>query len=72
MTLVGTLKREFFGGPVWVLTADDGASYQLKGKVPDDLEGRRVRVSASKAEQGFGFSMVGEVLEVRSVTAETP
>ena len=69
MTVTGTLKREFFGGPVWVLTADDGASYQLKGKVPEALEGRRVQVSASKAEQGFGFSMVGEVLDVRSVKA---
>lgn len=69
MTVTGTLKREFFGGPVWVLQSDEGASYQLKGKVPDKLEGLRVRVDAEPAEQGFGFSMVGEVLELKAISA---
>ncbi len=69
MKLTGTLTRQFFGGPVWVLQADGGASYQLKGKVPEALEGRRVEVEGVAAEQGFGLSMVGEVLEVKRIAA---
>ncbi len=67
MKLTGVLTRQFFGGPVWVLEADGGAQYQLKGKVPEDLEGQRVQVEGQPAEQGFGFSMVGEVLEVQRI-----
>ena len=69
MKLTGVLTRQFFGGPVWVLQADGGAQYQLKGKVPEKYEGQRVQVEAEPAEQGFGLSMVGEVLEVKRVSA---
>ncbi len=67
MKLTGTLRRQFFGGEVWVLEADGGASWQLKGPVPRKLEGQRVTVSGRKAEAGFGFAMVGEVIEVDGV-----
>ena len=70
MKLTGTLTREFFGGNVWVLRADDGASYELKGKVPEKLEGCRVVVRARKARSQFGISMIGEILETSSIEAE--
>ena len=67
MTLKGTLRRQFFGGEVWVLEADGGASWQLRGKVPRELDGQRVEVSGKKAAAGFSFAMVGEVLEVERI-----
>lgn len=69
MSVVGTLTREFFGGPIWVLRSDDGASYQLNGKVPDELEGRRVKVKAKKARSQHGISMIGEILLLSSIEA---
>ncbi|HJN73337.1 MAG TPA: DUF5818 domain-containing protein [Myxococcota bacterium] len=70
MTLTGTLSREFFGGPLWVLRSDDGASYQLNGEVPEKLEGCRVRVRAKKAKGQFGIAMIGEILDLSSIEAE--
>jgi len=70
VTLTGTLAREFFGGPIWVLRSDDGAAYQLNGTVPDELEGCRVKIKAKKAKGQHGISMIGEILDVSSVTAQ--
>ncbi|MCB9759007.1 MAG: hypothetical protein H6739_04140 [Alphaproteobacteria bacterium] len=67
MKLVGQLTKEFFGGEVWVLRTDDGATYQLSGSIPSKLENRRVRVSARPSEASFGFSMVGQILDVRRI-----
>ncbi len=67
MKLTGTLTREFFGGEVWVLRTDDGGQYQLTGQVPDKLDGQRVKVKAEPSPQSFGFSMVGEILEVQTI-----
>jgi hypothetical protein len=66
-SLNGKLEKQFFGGEVWVLHAEGGAQYQLKGAIPDGLEGQQVRVEARPAAQGFGFSMVGEVLNVKKI-----
>ena len=67
MKLRGRLTKQFFGGDVWVLQADDGAQYQLNGQVPAKLEGQQVEVDAKPAKQGFGFSMVGDVLDVQKI-----
>ena len=69
MTIVGTLDKQFFGGDVWVLQADSGATYQLEGKIPGALKGKKVKVKGQTAKAQFGFSMVGEVLEVSSIKA---
>jgi hypothetical protein len=53
---------------VWVLRTAD-ADYQLTGKIPAALEGKRVQVTGSESGHGFGFSMVGAVLKVRSIEA---
>lgn len=68
MTVTGVLKREQMVDAVWVLKTDDG-DYQLTGTVPAALEGKRVRVTGSESSAGFGFSMVGTVLKVRSIQA---
>lgn len=67
MNLVGTLERQFFGGPVWVLKAEDGAQYQLQGSIPDRLDGEKVQVRGQPSAQGFGFSMVGDVIDVERI-----
>ena len=68
MELTGELRREFFGGDVWVLRTDDGQSYQLNGEIPETLLDRRVQVEASRAEAAFGFAMVGAILDVRRIS----
>lgn len=68
MELRGLLKRESFVDEVWVLESA-GGSYQLIGDVPRGLEGKKVRVLGELAEAGFGFSMVGPIVEVRSIQA---
>ena len=67
MTLEGQLSREHFGGEVWVLRTADG-QYELKGRVPAALDGRRVRVKASRAKEAYGFSMVGTIVNVESIS----
>ena len=67
MKLRGRLTRQFFGGEVWVLQADDGAQYQLQGRVPERLDGKQVEVDAAPARQNMGFSMVGDIVDVKSI-----
>ncbi len=67
MELRGTLRREFFGGEVWVLDAEDGARYQLVGRIPRELADRRVTVAGRPSPEGMGFSMVGEVIAVSRI-----
>ena len=67
MKLTGPLTREFFGGEVWVLRTDEGAQYQLAGKVPASLEGQRVKVKAKPSENAFGIGMVGDILDVQDI-----
>ena len=40
---------------------------ELRGPVPDLASGVRVKVTATPAEAGFGFNMVGPILDVASV-----
>jgi hypothetical protein len=68
MRVTGVLHREQMVDTVWVLRTAD-ADYQLTGKIPAALEGKRVQVTGSESGHGFGFSMVGAVLKVRSIEA---
>ena len=67
MKFEGQLSRDHFGGEVWILRTGEGAQYQLKGRIPRDLEGSHVQVDAEPAKESYGFSMVGEILEVSSI-----
>ena len=67
MKLTGTLTREFFGGEIWVLRTDDGGQFQLVGKVPQGMEGARVRVKARPSDNNFGVSMVGPIVDLVSI-----
>lgn len=67
MNLKGTLQRQFFGGEVWVLDAEDGARYQLVGRIPEELAGKKVKVKGKPSPNNMGFSMVGDVLDVSRI-----
>lgn len=69
MDLSGTLRREDFVGETWILDTDTGERFQLVGEIPGALAGKRVKVSGHRSSAGFGFAMVGEVIEVRSIRA---
>ena len=67
MELKGTLERQFFGGEIWVLNAEGGGVYQLKGKIPGKLDGKRVKVSGAPAATDVSFSMAGEIFDVKRI-----
>ncbi len=67
MTLTGTLRRQFFGGEVWVLEPDDGPAVQLEGRIPAGLEGQRVKVEGGPAADDMGFGLMGPVIRVRRI-----
>ena len=56
MTIEGILKREDLGPGVWTITADDGRKFGVTGKVPEGLDGKRVKLDG-KVAQGFGFGI---------------
>ncbi len=67
MKLTGRLKSVFFGGPAWVLETEDGATWQIVGNVPDDLDGSLVLVEGEPGEKQFGVSMIGAIFEAESI-----
>ncbi len=69
MTVVGTLRKQFFGGVVWTLERDEGGPIQLEGDIPAHLEGRLVEVSGRPIEGAMGLAMAGEIWEVHRIRA---
>ncbi len=69
MTLIGMLRRRFFGGHVWVLEPDSGPPVQLRGEVPAGLKDRRVEVRGEPVKEAMGLAMAGEIWEVHSIRA---
>jgi hypothetical protein len=69
VTITGTLRKRFFGGPVWVLEPADGAPIQLDGKIPAQLEGREVEVHGRPVKGLLSLSMAGEIWEVQRIQA---
>lgn len=66
----GRLEKQEMVGVVWVLHAEDGQQYELRGVEPDlILNGNRVAVTGQLAEAGFGMQMVGTPIDVRSLEA---
>jgi hypothetical protein len=64
----GTIVKADIGSGAWLLEADDGKRYQLNGRVPANLAGRRVEVSGKPVE-AFGFAMTGDpALDVDKIT----
>ena len=63
----GTLKREFFGGEIWVLRTKAGQAYQLQGKIPAVLEDQLVKVQGSASHAAFGIAMVGPIIDVEQI-----
>jgi len=63
----GTLKREFFGGEIWVLRTKAGQAYQLQGKIPAVLEDQQVKVQGSASHAAFGIAMVGPIIDVEQI-----
>ncbi|MBT3222739.1 MAG: hypothetical protein HN348_26995 [Proteobacteria bacterium] len=58
MKFKGTLRHVDLGPGQWVLETDDGRKMPLYGDVPDNLAGKRVRVTGDEV-QAMGFAMTG-------------
>ena len=63
----GTLRKVDLGPGTWVLEAKSGKKYALHGDIPEKLEGRTVQVQGQPST-GFGFGMVGEAIQVQTIT----
>jgi len=66
----GVVTKSDLEGGIWMLTADDGTSYQLRGG-GDGLrkQGQRVKVQGSVDKGAMGIGMTGPFLDVRSWAA---
>jgi hypothetical protein len=62
----GILAQRNFAGIVWVLETPQ-ETFELRGPLDALAEGCQVEVEAVLAQHGFGFNMVGPVLEVRAI-----
>ena len=68
MKLSGKVEHRDLEGGIWELVTDGGDRYTLVG-APGDLKkaaGSRVEVDGSVDEGGFGISMAGPQLKVKS------
>ena len=69
-TFVGVVKKSDLEGGIWILHAEDGETYQLRGG--DDglrVDGQRVRVEGEVEGSAFGIGMSGPYLAVRGWSA---
>lgn len=62
----GTLRRGMPGLGTWSLDADDGRRYQLVGRIPTTLEGRRVEVRG-RSDGLMGIAVLDGVIEVEAI-----
>ncbi|MEQ9324504.1 MAG: DUF5818 domain-containing protein [Polyangiaceae bacterium] len=65
-TFKGTVRKSDLSGGLWLLEADDGTRYQLRGKSAGLVDGQRVVVDGSVAEDAMGIGMAGPTLDVSS------
>jgi hypothetical protein len=66
--MIGILMRLEFGTGGWKLKCSDGTEYELVGDVPQELEGKRVRIDGVEVE-AYGFIMSGlPQLKIKDIT----
>ena len=66
-TFKGTGRKSDLEGGLWLLQADDGTRYQLRGNEPGlCVDGQRVVIEGSVAKDAMGIGMSGPALDVRS------
>lgn len=66
-TFRGTVRKSDVEGGTWVLHAEDGTRYQLRGKDGGlRVDGQKVVVEGRVAEDAMGIGMMGPALDVRS------
>jgi uncharacterized protein DUF5818 len=68
MTVRGTIRRASVEGGLWVLEADGGKTYSLRGGGSDAYrDGARVEVVGEVDRAAVGIGMVGETLVVKTI-----
>jgi hypothetical protein len=68
MTVRGTIRRASIEGGLWILEAEGGKTYQLRGGPKAAYrDGARVEVVGDVDSGAVGIGMVGETLVVDSV-----
>ena len=56
--MIGILKKINFGSGGWKLVCNDGKEFELIGKIPPSLDGKKVNVTG-QIEASYGFVMSG-------------
>lgn len=67
MTLEGRAEQRKLFGTVWVLVAADGASYELRGAIPDEVAGEQVQIECTPSANSFSMHMVGTPVDVTAI-----
>ncbi len=68
MTVRGTIRRASVEGGRWVLEADGGTTYELRGAASGSCrDGDRVEVVGDVDRSAAGIGMMGETLVIRSM-----
>ena len=68
--ITGTVRKSDLEGGMWMLHADDGEEYQLRGGDAGlRVEGQRVTVEGRVDRGAMGIGMVGAYLDVKKWSA---
>jgi len=68
MTVRGTIRRASVEGGLWILVAEGGRTYQLRGGPKEAYrDGARVEIVGEVDRGAVGIGMVGETLVVATV-----
>ncbi|MCA9679050.1 MAG: hypothetical protein H6709_19425 [Kofleriaceae bacterium] len=66
--VVGTVRRNDLAGGQWILDAEDGQQYQLRGEVAGLADGIKAKVEGKLQKDVMSIGMAGPILEVAKVT----
>jgi hypothetical protein len=68
----GTVRKSDLAGGLWMLHADDGEQYQLRGgDARLRVEGQRVTIDGRVDRGAMGIGMAGAYLDVKAWSAAT-
>ena len=67
--ITGTVRRSDLEGGGWVLEAEDGERYQLRGDCAGLKDGMKARVEGKVEKDVMGIGMMGPSFAVSKVTA---
>jgi hypothetical protein len=67
MTLDGRAEKRRLFGSVWVLVTADGTAYELRGAIPDAVDGQPVQIECTPSANSFSMHMVGTPVDVTAI-----